>query len=155
MNVFKLSVPCCFVALRKATHSGCKTCHQHIQQCSSVLWKYMYQADYISVHSEGLSYVCLLWKWLEWGIVWALCRTSESGAFLRCNLLCPDERPTHNGPSPAYEASMEHVCSLEGDYNGFTTDLTHSFATPLNPRHLHLPKVSLHVCCSQLSPALL
>lgn len=71
--------------------------------------------------------------WLEWGIVGALCRTSESGAFLRCNLLCPDERPSHNGPSPAYEASMEQVCSLEGDYNGFTTDLTHSFATPPPP----------------------
>ncbi|KAG8011042.1 hypothetical protein GBF38_005688, partial [Nibea albiflora] len=41
-----------------------------------------------------------------------------------------DERPSHNGPSPAYEASVEQVCSLKGDYNGFNTDLTHAFATP-------------------------
>lgn len=56
-------------------------------------------------------------------------RTCESGTFLRCNLLWPDERPSHNGPSPAYEASVEQDCSLKGDYNGFTTDLIHSIAT--------------------------
>lgn len=79
------------------------------------------------------------------GIVGALCRTSESRAFLRCNLLCPDERPSHNGPSPAYEASMEQVCSLEGDYNGFTTDPAHSFATP--PPPLPSPPKSIFFVC--------
>lgn len=107
-----------------------QTCQQLIQQCTSALWKCRTEADYISVSSEGLWCVSLMRMWLEWGIVGTLCRTSKSRAFLRCNLLCPDERPSHNGPSPAYEASVEQVCSLEGDYNGFTTDLTHSFATP-------------------------
>lgn len=141
MNVLKSSVPCCCVALGKAGIQKCsgflplrmQSCQQLIQQCTSALWKCRTEADYISVSSEGLWCISLMRMWLEWVIVGALCRTSKSRAFLRCNLLCPDERPSHNGPSPAYEASVEQVCSLEGDYNGFTTDLTHSFATPPPP----------------------
>lgn len=53
--------------------------------------------------------------------------------FLRCNLLRPDERVAHNGPSPAHQASVEQVCSLEGDYNGFSADPARSFATPPPP----------------------
>lgn len=121
---------------------------------SGALEKHRSEADYISVSFDGPRCVSLMRMCLELVIVGA----SESRAFLRCNLLCPDERPSHNGPSPAYEASMEQVCSLEGDYNGFTTDLAHSFATPPHP---HPPatftfqKRRSGARCSRLSPALL
>lgn len=110
-----------------------QTYHQCVQQCTSALRKFRAEADYISVRFEGLWYISLMQMWLEYGIVGVLSRTSESEEFLRCNLLCLDERPSHNGPSPAYEVSVEQVCSLGGDYNGFTTDLTHSFTTPSPP----------------------
>lgn len=92
----------------------------------------------------------LVQMWPEWGIVGALCRTSERRAFLRCNLLFPDERPSHNWPSPAYEASVEKACSLKGDYNGFTTDLTFSFATspPSETHNSPLIKVPLVCYCA-------
>lgn len=31
-----------------------QTCHRHILQCTSALWKYRSEADYISVSFEGL-----------------------------------------------------------------------------------------------------
>lgn len=43
---------------------------------------------------------------------------------------------------------MEQVCSLEGDYNGFTTDLAHSFATPL-PSAIASPPKSTTLCVLQ------
>lgn len=81
--------------------------------------------------------------------------------FLRCNLLWPDERAAHNGPSPAHQASVEQVCSLEGDYNGFSADPARSFATappPPSPQPpappLHLPNVPYRAAsCGPSLPA--
>lgn len=33
---------------------GMQTCHQHIQQCTSVMWKSRSEEDYISVSFEAL-----------------------------------------------------------------------------------------------------
>ena len=62
----------------------------------------------------------------------------ERRVLLRCNLPRLDERPSHNGPPPAQEGVLEQVCSLDGDYIGFTTDLTHSYAQKQNS-HSNLP----------------
>lgn len=71
--------------------------------------------------------------------------------FLRCNLLWPDERAAHNGPSPAHQVSVEQVCSLEGDYNGFSADPARSCAPPHPP--LHLPNVPFRAAsCGPLLP---
>lgn len=76
--------------------------------------------------------------------------------FLRCNLLWPDERVAHNGPSPAHQASVEQVCSLEGDYNGFSADPARSFATAHPPPTPHITSQNVPfraASCGPLLPA--
>lgn len=121
------------------------------------------EADYISV---GFLKVCDAspWRGCDWNVVllvWVVRWGVLSGGwcaelvraerFLRCNLLRPDERAAHNGPSPAHQASVEQVCSLEGDYNGFSADPARSFATA----HLPIPHLTSQTYRSGARPAAL